>query len=294
MRIDFDKLDNNLNKKPTLQKNGIQLIKSFINKEKLEILISEITSYFDEPLLNSNHGSIWQGSQYLPRGRLLKIFPNISRIQSVNILEMAVEVANLLPERKEIKLTNIEINYEKNNNDTLAWHTDRRRGMIRAQIYLKGGGENSGTFQYMQNTHNLDHSVEHHLNNDEVKRLSHNIFDCVGNPGDLMIINTWGFHGKKRCIDERIILRFEFQPKHLIASRVSIDINNLNLTKKVMDNFDIFIPNHETKDKCYKTKSGIDLKNTNYPIIFFGKAFIKILSILIKNYLALILKFVKK
>jgi len=197
MRIDFDKLDNNLDKKPTLQKNGIQLIKSFINKEKLEILISEITPYFDEPLFNSNHGSIWQGSRYLPGGKLLKIFPNVSRIQSVNILEMAVEVANLLPERKEIKLTNIQIDCEKNNNDTLAWHTDRRRGMIRAQIYLKGGGENSGTFQYMQNTHNLDHSVKHHLNNDEVKKLSHNIFDCVGDPGDLMIINTWGFHGKK-------------------------------------------------------------------------------------------------
>ena len=294
MRINFDKLDNNLDKKPTLQKNGIQLIKSFIDKEKLEILISEITPYFDEPLFNSIHGSIWQGSRYLPGGKLLKIFPNISRIQSVNILEMAVEVANLLPERKEIKLTSIEIECEKNNNDTLAWHTDRRRGMIRAQIYLKGGGENSGTFQYMQNTHNLDHSVKHHLNNDEVKRLSHNIFDCVGNPGDLMIINTWGFHGKKRCTDERIMLRFEFQPKHLIASRVSIDINNLNLTKKVIDNFDIFIPEHETKDKYYETKRGIDLKNTNYPVSFITKAITKALSIFIKNYLELIIKFFKK
>jgi hypothetical protein len=142
MRIDFDKLDNNLNKKPTLQKNGIQLIKSFINKEKLEILISEITPYFYEPLFNSNHGSIWQGSRYLLGRKLLKIFPNVSKIQSVNILEMAVEVVNLLPVRKEIKLTNIEIDCEKNNNDTLAWYTDSRRGMIRAQIYLKGGGEN--------------------------------------------------------------------------------------------------------------------------------------------------------
>ena len=51
--------------------------------------------------------------------------------------------------------------------------------MIRAQIYLKGGDKNSGTFQYMQNTHKLDHNVEHHLDNDEIKKLNHNIFDCV-------------------------------------------------------------------------------------------------------------------
>ena len=78
MRINFDKLDNNLDKKPTLQKNGIQLIKSFVDKEKLEILISEITPYFDEPLFNSNHGSIWQGSRYLPGGKLLKILSKTS------------------------------------------------------------------------------------------------------------------------------------------------------------------------------------------------------------------------
>jgi len=145
----------------------------------------------------------------------------------------------------------------------------------------------------MQNTHNFDHSVTHHLNNDEVKKLSHNIFDFVGNPGDLMIINTWGFHEKK-CNDERIMLRFEFQPNHLIVTRASIDINNLNLTKKVIENFDIFTPNHETKDKCYKSNHGADLKNINYPISFVGKAFIKALSIFIKNYLGLILKFFKK
>jgi hypothetical protein len=293
MRINFNKLDNNFNKNPTLQKNGVQLIKSFINNEKLEILISEINKYFDEPLFNSIHGSIWQGSRYLPGKKLLKFIPNVSRIRSINILELAVDVANLLPNRKEIKLTNLEIDSERNNDAVLALHTDRRRGMIRAQIYLKGGDKNSGTFQYIQNTHNLDHDVEHHLNNDEIKKLNHNIFDCVGDPGDLMIIDTWGFHGKKKCVDERIMLRFEFQPNHLIEARASIDLNNLNLTKKVIENLDIFIPNHETKDECYKSNHGVDLKNINYPISFVGKAFIKILSILLINYLGVINKFFK-
>jgi len=90
------------------------------------------------------------------------------------------------------------------------------------------------------------------------------------------------------------MLRFEFQPKHLIASRVSIDINNLNLTKKVIDNFDIFIPENETKEKYYETKREIDLKNTNYPVSFIRKAITKALSIFIKNYLGLIIKFFKK
>ena len=294
MRINFDKLDNNFNKNPTIQKNGIQIIKSFISKEKLDILISEINEYFNEPMFNSIHGSIWKGSQYVPGKKLLKFIPNVSRIRSVNILEIAVDVANLIPNRKEIKLTNIEIESEKNNDDVLAWHTDKRRGMIRAQIYLKGGDKNSGTFQYVQNTHNLDHNVEHHLNNDEIKKLNHNIFDCVGEPGDLMIFDTWGFHAKKKCVDERILLRFEFQPNHLKATRASIDINNLNLTKKVMDNFDIFAPNQETKNECYKSNHGTDLKNTNYPISFIGKAFINILYILTKNYLGIFIKFFKK
>ena len=294
MRINFDKLNNSFNKNPTLQKNGIQLIKSFISKEKLEILISEINEYLNEPIFNSIHGSVWQGSSYMPGKKLLKSIPNVSRIRSINILEIAVDVANLLPNRKEIKLTNIEIDSEKNNKDVLAWHTDRRRGMIRAQIYLKGGDKNSGTFQYMQNTHNLNHDVEHHLDNDEIKKLNHNIFDCIGDTGDLMIFDTWGFHAKKKCINERIMLRFEFQPNHLIETRASIDINNLNLTKKVIENFDIFTPNQETKNECYTSNHGVDLKNINYPISFIGKAFIKILSILTKNYLGIIIKFFKK
>ena len=294
MRINFDKLDNNCDEIPTLQKNGIQIIKSFISKEKLENLISEINEYLDKPMFNSIHGSVWQGSQYIPGKKLLKYIPNVSRIRSVNILEIAVDVANLLPNRKDIKLTNIEIESEKNNNDILAWHTDRRRGMIRAQIYLKGGDKNSGTFQYMQNTHNLEHDVEHHLDNDEIKKLKHNIFDCVGDSGDLMIFDSWGFHAKKKCIDERIMLKFEFQPNHLKTTRASIDINNLSLTKKVIENFDIFTPNQETKKECYTSNHGSDLKNINYPISFIGKAFIKIVSILTKNYLRYIIQFFKK
>ncbi len=294
MRINFNKLDDNFNKNPTLKENGVQLIKSFINKEKLEILISEINEYFNDPIFNSINGSIWQGSQYLPGEKLLKFIPNVSRIRSINILEIAVDVANLLPNRKEIKLTNIVIDSEINNNNVLDWHTDRRRGMVRAQINLKGSDKDSGTFLYMQNTHNLDHDVEHYLNKDEIKKLSHSIFDCMSDSGDLMIIDTWGFHGKKKCVDERIMLRFEFQPNYLMETRASIDINNLNLTKKVIENLDIFTPTHEIKNKCYKSNHGLDLKNTNYPVSFVGKAFIKILSILIKNYLGLIIKFFKK
>ncbi len=70
MRINFDKLDNNCDEIPTLQKNGIQLIKSFISKEKLENLISEINEYLDKPMFNSIHGSVWQGSQYIPGKKL--------------------------------------------------------------------------------------------------------------------------------------------------------------------------------------------------------------------------------
>ena len=109
-----------------------------------------------------------------------------------------------------------------------------------------------------------------------------------------MIFDTWGFHAKKKCVDERIMLKFEFQPNHLKETRASIDINNLSLTKKVIENLDIFTPNEETKNECYTSSHGSDLKNINYPISFIGKAFIKIVSIFTKNYLGYIIKLFKK
>ena len=53
------------------------------------------------------------------REKIIKFIPNVSRIRSINILEIAVDIANLLPNRKDIKLTNLEIESEKNNNDAL-------------------------------------------------------------------------------------------------------------------------------------------------------------------------------
>ena len=290
MRIDFEKLDKNFNYNPTLQKNGVEMYKSFISKDKLDLLISEIIPLFDNPIINSKYGSIWKGSRFLPGKKILKTISNIQRIKSVNILEIAIDIANLLPNRKQVKLTNIEIVSEKNNSKKLMWHTDRRKGMIRAQIYLKGGKDNSGTFQYMLNTHNIDHNVDHHLNDFEIKKLSDHIFDCIGKPGDLMIFDSFGFHGKKICNDERILLSLEFQPDYLIAEKSSIDINNLGLTKKVIDNLDIFIPNHATKNNCYTLNHGIDLENKIYPISFIKKTF----KVLIESYLLYFKKVKKK
>ena len=75
-------------------KKWIQLIKSFINKEKLEILISEISEYLDEPTFNSIHGSMYARQSIYSRKKLLKFIPNVSRIRSINILEIAVIFTN--------------------------------------------------------------------------------------------------------------------------------------------------------------------------------------------------------
>ena len=105
------------------------------------------------------------------------------------------------------------------------WHTDSRKGMIRAQIYIKGGGKDSGAFQYMQNTHSIDHQVDHKLNNKEILELKDNIYNCYGESGDLLLFDTYGFHAKNKCIDERINLGLDVD-KSIFQNKLEWKVEN--------------------------------------------------------------------
>ena len=284
MRVDISKINKNVSKNPKLLENGIELIKSFLPKEKMLELNHELESYFNQPLFNSNLGSIWIGDEFFPGKRIFKILPNISRIKSINILELVIDIANLTPNKENIILTDINIFSEKRNKEPLFWHTDGRKGMMRAQIYIKGGGKDSGAFQYIQNTHSIDHQVDHKLNNKEILELKNNIYNCYGESGDLLLFNTYGFHAKNKCIDERINLMIEFQPKDLVAVRSSIDLNNLNLTKKVLENLDLFIPSEEMKKSCYNSNHGLDVKYKNYPTYFISRSIKLIFKKIVINF----------
>ena len=284
-RINFDSINTSISNHPELVENGVQIKRSFIEKSHLIEINKELDAHFRKPLFNSKIGSIWIGNEFFPGKTILKILPNASKLRSINILEVVVDVANLFSNRNDLMLTNLEIYSEQRNNEKLYWHTDGRRGMRRGQIYLKGGDDNAGAFEYMQNTHKTLHKVTHKLDNDEINKLKKNIFICNGTPGDLIIFDSYGFHSKNKCISERRTLMIEFQPKNLNAPRSSIDLNNLNISKKVLDNIDLFLPNDKNVKDCYASNHGQDLDRNNYPTFFISKSIILVFQKLTKNFL---------
>ena len=92
-------------------------------------------------------------------------------------------------------------------------------------------------------------------------------------------------HSKNKCISERRTLMIEFQPKNLNAPRSSIDLNNLNISKKVLDNIDLFLPNDKNSKDCYASNHGQDLDRNNYPTFFISKSIILVFQKLTKNFL---------
>ena len=293
-RIDFNKIDTSISKNPKLVENGVQIERSFIDKSDLSEINKELDKYFNKPLFNSITGSIWTGNEFFPGKKIIKILPNTSRLRSINILELVVDVANLFVDKNDLVLTSLEIFSEKRNKESLFWHTDARHGMKRAQIYLKGGDNNSGAFEYMQNTHKILHKVNHKLDDEEVSKLKKNIFSCEGNPGDLIIFDSYGFHSKNKCTSERRTLMMEFQPKNLDVltnqdrityHRSSVDLNNLSISKKVLDNIGLFLPDNKNIKEYYTLKHGSDFEYNNYPTFFISKTTILIIQKLIKNFL---------
>lgn len=253
--------------------NGIYLSKNFLDKEVLNKINEEIDQLIDKPVCNSNiRGSIIDNS-------VLKqiSIPSLS-IESSNILEIACLVFDELKNLVEVDdyiVTNIQIFSEKNNNKPLNWHTDNRQGMYRAQIYLKGGNENSGGFLYMKGTNNINHEVKHALSNQEIVRMNSLVVDCSGNEGDLIIFDSYGFHGKYPCPMERRTIMFEFQHKHSDYIKSSVIIDNKKLSKKVIDNLQLFSPGNK---KNYKGHGLDNFNNYNQKLIFFQKKTIVFLT----------------
>jgi hypothetical protein len=113
--------------------------------------------------------------------------------------------------------------------------------MIRAQIYLKGGRNNSGGFMYMRGTQDQDY-VTHKLDPNQIVAMKELIVDCSAAPGSLVIFDSNGFHAKHACLEERRTVMFEFQPKDSKNVKSSILINNRMLTDNVIQNINLFKP----------------------------------------------------
>ncbi|MBU3635547.1 hypothetical protein ICN35_08750 [Polynucleobacter sp. es-GGE-1] len=245
-------------------RNGIFLYKNFLTPAQLLNLNFELDELFSRPVLNHNHkASIWLNNHY-------KSISSPTSIESTNILELAVDVFHLLIPTHEIKktiITHLNI-YSEISNSEVPWHVDRT-GHQKVSIVLKGGSKDSGLFSYVPNSHSINHSIgiknlsecndgDHILTGSEVSNLKPYAKEIYASPGDLISFNSLGMHHRGKCLQERRIIFIEFQSIDSPHGKQSIDINNLKLSKKVLDNLHIFFPGKEDTYfnyglDCYKS-----------------------------------------
>lgn len=240
IRIVSSEIDHQLKTgKNKFESNGCVLTKAFLKKSQLREINQELDISFNK----SNFNKLISNSCYL--NKTLKEITLPASLESINLLEVVVDVHRSISEYVNIDgyiLTNLEIFSEKNNPAPLNLHRDNVEGMIRAQIYLKGGKENSGGFAYISGSRNVSRNIEHQLNEDEVSYLKPYINNFSGNEGDLIIFDALGFHGKHVCLEERRTIMIEFQHADSSGSKSYININNKNISEKVIKNLNIFKP----------------------------------------------------
>ena len=121
------------------------------------------------------------------------------------------------------------------------WHTDSRKGMIRAILYLNSANEDTGSFRYIKGSHKRDFSVEHKVSDSIIRKLQDKIINHHGYAGDLVIFDSFGFHSNYKKIKPRDTIIFEFQPAKMEQyPRSFISIPSYHLTEKVISKINIF------------------------------------------------------
>ena len=237
------------------RQDGIEIHRGFVARSTVDELSQELDAAFERPILNRRRAtSIW-----LADG--LKVAALPTAFKAVNLLEVCVDIrARIPPESgRNLIVTNLQV-FADSHTENRYWHTDRRRGMVRAMLYLKGGGESSGGFLYMRGTHDLDHLVDHTLEDHEISLLGDRIVHCTGEPGDLVLFDSFGFHSKGNCLEDRVIAMFEFQPRDSDFKKASVDLNTRSLTPHVMEQIGLFSPG--TLEETYGDH-GIDVYQNN-------------------------------
>lgn len=242
-----------------LDADGVAIHRGFLDRDLAERLADELQPVFAKPILNRRRStSIW-----LQRG--VKVAATPTALRSVNLLELCIDVRRLIPPEvgTNLVVTNLEV-FSDTAEDRVFWHTDRRRGMVRAMLYVEGGGERSGGFRYMRGTHACDHTVEHALRPDEVDALSNRETLCHGEPGDLVLFDSFGFHSKGICESERMTVMIEFQPRDSEHPKASIDLNTRALSASVLEDIALFAPGSAESYGSH----GADLHRTNDHVSF--------------------------
>ena len=205
----------NLSDVPTYVEEGVYLHKQFIGKDKIDAINDELDQLFSKPCFNQViDGSIWRSDG-------LKDISISTSIESINILELGIEIfEKMIPTEDQVHtiIANIHIHYERSSKN-IPWHSDQLKNIKKFNIILKGGGHNSGEFQYIPKSHKINHTIkneysgefEHHLNLSELAALKGYMKRFPGSPGDLLQFDPYGFHFRGPCVQERRCIFFEFQ-----------------------------------------------------------------------------------
>jgi len=227
-----------------LAADGVVIKPNFLGYSLLEELNLELDAYFSQSATSGQFGVSQLDFS-------LKRIISPTRISTINILELALDVFFMVipkNKQKDYLICEIQINSERKNPYKLKFHTDKCKGEIRAQIYLRGGKKNSGGFLYMRQTHLVDLDVEHFIDSSIAERFENKIVECFGLPGDLIAFDASGFHGKDSCISERRTIMFTFYPR-ISGYKETIDINSSQISRSVRDNLLFFVPDLDAKAK---------------------------------------------
>ena len=221
--------------------DGCFVASDLIAQDVISALNSELDALFDLP---SRDGYAPGSVEISPVTRA--IASPVVNVTSLNLLEFAVEVFDELKLQMNEPLdtyvvTAISVFSEIGNHKPLFYHTDLRRGMYRAQIYLRGGSLGSGAFKYIRGSHRFTFAPgSHRMTDEEMQPLLYDevIFD--GGEGSTVVFDSYGFHGKDICVQERRSIMVEFQERDSLSVKGKIEFDTSHLTDRVLESVQLF------------------------------------------------------
>ena len=225
----------------SFEERGYLVVPDLISETQLHALEVELDALFE---LNSKDGFSPGSVAISPVCRA--ITSPVINVRSINLLEFVVAVFSELEADhaepiENYVLTACSVFHEEGNRKPLFWHTDLRRGMFRAQIYLQGGQRGSGAFKYIGGSHKMVFdSDSHKMSEAEMLPLlrDEGVFDQGA--GTTVIFDSYGLHGKDVCLDARRTIMIEFQDRGSAAVKERIEFDTSHMTSSVLDRIHLF------------------------------------------------------
>lgn len=241
----------------------------------------ELDRIFNKPSFNQIlTGSIWRSSTYKDVSLPLSL-------KSINILELCIDLFNeFVPEDKKAfyVISNVHI-FSETSKKIVPWHSDQLKNIMKLNVLLRGGGIDSGEFQYIKGSNRIDHEVlannirndGHHLSTDEFNKLSKFCQRFPASPGDVLQFDSYGFHFRGPCTKERRNIFIEIQDIRDSYNKGQFFLRNELLTDKVCKNIHIFRADSRSIYQDYYTN------HTAIPLHFLKCVFFMFVKINLKK-----------